>query len=165
SLNQIQEIFFFFIAIKNFPTDEKKMFFYQKWLGCYLDHPKESFLFLASDKENNILGYCVGVFNSASAAKWIAPSTSAPYYLFQDLFQEFPCHIHINVHPNTRGTGLGSQMIEKVKDFLFEKKIYGLHIITSPGVQNVEFYRKNNFIKEVTRQYGATSLHFMGCHL
>ena len=139
-LKQAESIFFESSSLKNFSSVERKMAFYKRWCGDYQRlYPEEFFIAMEGQK---VLGYLSGCNNSTKAAKMI----EVPGFLvFQDLFNKFPAHLHINFHPDARGRGLGSLLVDHYKKILCENNIVGLHLVTSPGVQNVSFYERLGF--------------------
>jgi len=48
---------------------------------------------------------------------------------------------------------------------LRDKKIPGVHIVTSPGDRSVEFYKKNKFDFCVERHFNGKPILFMGLTL
>ncbi len=73
--------------------------------------------------------------------------------LFDDLYDEFPAHLHINVTAAGRGLGLGARLIEVLENRLQQGELQapGLHLITGEGARNVTFYRRTGFVREVAR--------------
>ncbi len=159
-LKQVEDIFFEASSLKSFSTPERKSAFYKRWCADYQTlYPQEFFIALEDDK---VLGYLSGCSNSTEAAKIV----EVPGFLvFQDLFSRFPAHLHINFHPDARGRGLGSILVSHYKNYLRKNNIVGLHLVTSPGVQNVSFYERLDFSFNETREFGAMKLYFMGCIL
>ncbi len=159
-LLQIENIFFESSSLKSFSSPERKAAFYKRWCGDYQSlYPGEFFIALEGEK---VLGYLSGCSDSNQAAKMI----EVPGFLvFQDLFNRFPAHLHINFHPDARGKGLGSILVEHYKKFLCDNNIVGLHLVTSPGAQNVSFYERLHFLFSETREFNSMPLYFMGCIL
>lgn len=160
ALAQVENIFFESSSLKSFSSPERRAAFYKRWCGDYQTfYPQEFFIAFEGEK---VLGYLSGCSDSNQAAK----TFEVPGLLvFQDLFNQFPAHLHINFHPDARGRGLGSMLVEHYKKFLRNNNIVGLHLVTSPGVQNVSFYERLNFSFNETREFGSHPLYFMGCIL
>ena len=156
--HEIEEIFFLSTPIKSFESIEKKQAFFNRWCGIYQTHYKEEF-FLAM-KEGKVLGYLSGCIDSEKATALINVKS---YSVFSDYFLEFPAHLHINFHPDSRGLGLGSLLVNHYKDHLKSHNVRGVHIITSIEAQNVGFYARLGFTETRTRTYNDMPLYFMGC--
>lgn len=159
-LEQVENIFFESSSLKTFSSPERKAAFYKRWCGDYQTlYPQEFFIALEKDK---VLGYLSGCSDSLKAADIIEVPG---YKVFQDLFNRFPAHLHINFHPDARGRGLGSALVNHYKKILSNNNIVGLHLVTSPGVQNVAFYERLDFSFNETREFNGMNLYFMGCIL
>ena len=159
-IQQVENIFFESSSLKTFSSLEKKAAFYKRWCGDYQSlYPQEFFIAMEDGK---VLGYLSGCSDSVKAANIIEVPG---FKVFQDLFNRFPAHLHINFHPDARGRGLGSILVEHYKKFLRDNNIVGLHLVTSPGVQNVSFYERLNFTFTETRELNSMPLYFMGCVL
>ena len=160
ALEEIEYIFFVSSSKKEFSSPEHKASFYKRWCGDFQTlYPHEFFLAMV---DRRVLGYLSGCSNSSKALSEI----SVPgYEVFQDLFNKFPAHLHINFHPDARGKGLGSVLVNHYKEVLRAQKNPGLHLITSPTAQNVSFYERLGFTHTETRDFNGSPLHFMGCIL
>ncbi len=157
-LSQIKWIFFTSSSLKEFSSAERKEAFFKRWCGDYLTYyPQEFFIMKDGPK---ILGYLSGCSDSIGARKILEVPA---FDLFSDQFIQFPAHFHINFHPETRGKGLGSLLVENYCISLKDKKnILGVHLITSDGAPNISFYRRLGFNQEIQRESGLMKLLFMG---
>jgi ribosomal protein S18 acetylase RimI-like enzyme len=166
TISAIQYVFFLSATKKNFANESEKKHFFEKWTAYYFDHCEE-YIYVAnsSDKipsgQNRFLGYLMGTNNSRAAITWY--QDRVPYYsLFEDQFELFPAHLHINCHPDARGLGIGTQMIETFVGDLKIKKSKGVHLITSPDQRNVQFYKRCGFTTTLQRPWNKAELLFMG---
>lgn len=159
-LSKVEEIFFLSSSLKTFASEEKRQNFYKKWCGDYQTmYPEEFFIAL---EEGKVLGYLTGCSDSIRAMNEL----SVPgFAIFHDLFLAFPAHLHINFHPDARGKGLGSVLMNHYMSFLKLNNVMGVHLITSPNAQNVSFYTRLGFHKTETREFNGMPLYFMGCVL
>ena len=159
-LNKVEEIFFLSSSLKTFSSIERRQAFYKRWCGDYQNfYPEEFFIVM---EEDIVLGYLSGCSNSTLAQATI----SVPGYdIFHDLFKTFPAHLHINFHPDARGKGLGSTLMNHYMDYLQLNNISGVHLVTSPNAQNVNFYLRLGFTETETRDFNGAPLFFMGRHL
>lgn len=154
---EVTEIFFESSARKKFSSKKDKEDFFHKYLGFYIHNYSDHF-FVAKD-DNKVLGYLCSAPDSLRCKSLY--HLLEHYHLFEHLFNDYPCHAHMNTHKLSRGLGVGSKLLESfIKSFSNELK--GIHIITSPIVRNVDFYLKNGFEKIETIKFKNTDLLFMG---
>lgn len=155
-LRELKEIFFESSSKKEFKDEAERETFYQKYLGFYLTHYPE-WVWIA--KGSRVLGYVVG-----------APVTNDPrlrelqphLQTFHQYFKDYPAHLHINLHAEARGMGLGSKLLQEMVIKLQQAKITGLHIMTGPDSRNKSFYQRLGFDFEVTLNFLGSSILFMG---
>lgn len=135
-LAEISEIFFEASSKKNFESPEEKDKFFQKWLGKYLEcFPDWTFLAV---EDGVLLGYITGCPDSLKYAELSQPIVGGPAD-----YQNYPAHLHINCHRNSRGKGVGGKLLKKFEENCKEKGLSGVHLITLEGEANVAFYLKN----------------------
>lgn len=156
-LEKVEEIFFLSSSLKSFSSLDRRQAFYKRWCRDYqILYPEEFFIVM---EENVVLGYLSGCSNSTLALSHL----SVPgYAIFKDFFESFPAHLHINFHPDARGKGLGSILMNHYLSYLVHNSVAGVHLITSPNMQNVSFYERLGFNKTETRDFNGTPLYFMG---
>lgn len=157
---KLREIFFLSADPKNVSEDNAKNdAFFAKWTGYYFSYQPE-WILLAWEGEQ-LLGYMMVATDSRKALAYY-DSRNPSYRLFADLFDEYPAHLHMNLHPAARGKGLGSFLVESGCARLQKAGLKGIHLITSPDQRNAQFYRKNDFKYEVRREWKGFPLLFMG---
>lgn len=156
-LQQIRNIFFLSTSIKEFSSPERKEAFFKRWCGDFIQNEPDYFYLMLEEKK--LLGYLSGCLDSLKAKSFIEVPG---YTVFEDLFTEFPAHLHINFHPDCRGRGLGSTLVNAFIDDLQVLRIPGVHLVTSPQALNISFYRRLGFTNEIPRQFNSMSLLFMG---
>lgn len=155
-LSEVREIFFESSTRKEFKSEEEKEAFFYKYVGYYLKHYPQ-YIFVAFDKR--VLGYVLGApVSSDTELGSIQPHLK----IFQKEFQNFPAHLHINCHHESRGMGIGARLVQKFEDALKQDKIHGLHIMTSPDAANKNFYKKLGFHHEVLEDFHGSSILLMG---
>lgn len=159
-ITQVKEIFYLCSSLKTFMSKQHKDDFFQKWCGDYLKYCPDQF-YLAMDN-GKVLGYLSGHLNSIEALKnFVIPGPE----LFMDCFESFPAHFHINCHPDGQGKGIGRSLVEFFTAVLVEKKISGVHLITSTDANNLGFYRALKFDNEFIRPLRKVELLLMGKEL
>lgn len=157
-LKEVEEIFFLSSSLKSFSSEERRQAFFKRWCGDYQElYPKEFFIAM---EDGMTLGYLSGCMDSLRAMNEIQVPGFA---IFQDLFNAFPAHLHINFHPTARGKGLGTLIMKHYFRHLSHNNIVGVHLVTSPDAQNVSFYQRLGFSKTQTRDFNGMPLYFMGC--
>jgi GNAT superfamily N-acetyltransferase len=138
----VYDIFFESSSKKDFHDLEEKDAFLYKYLDIYLEnYPDLFFVFL---ENNKCWGYICGM-----------PQTLDELYLklhpylenFKDQFTNYPAHLHINMHADSRGKGLGSLMLQAFEAKLIKMNVSGVHAITVTGDRNVSFYKHNGYVE------------------
>lgn len=158
-LQELKGIFFDSSTRKEFKDPEEKEAFYWKYLGFYLTHHPE-LLWIA--KSERILGYIVGIADSENEELLrIQPHLST----FKAYFKDYPAHLHINLHNESRGMGLGSKLLSELENQLQQAGIIGLHIMTGPDSRNKNFYSRLGFNFEVTLEFRGADVLLMGKRL
>lgn len=155
-LEEIREIFFESSTKKDFKDEKEKEAFYEKYLGHYLKNYPE-LAYVALDKK--VLGYIVAAPDSKAAdLQVLQPHLS----IFKKYFNQYPSHLHINCHHESRGRGVGAQLIEVVEKKLKSLNILGLHIMTGPDSLNRKFYQRSGFDFQAVESFHDSSILFMG---
>lgn len=156
TLDQIKTIFYTSSSLKEFSSEDRKKAFFKRWCGDYITFFPDQFFVM---KENQkVLGYLSGCRNSKNAESIIEVPG---FMVFSDLFDKYPAHFHINFHPECRGQGYGSVLINHYCEVLNDNLIKGLHLVTSIDAPNISFYEKLNFDFQVERPFNNIRLLFM----
>ncbi len=155
-LVELREIYFDSSARKDFRDEADKEAFYEKYLGFYLDHYPE-YVWVA--REGRILGYMIGAPVTSSADFY---SIQPHLQVFEEHFNKYPAHLHVNFHPMARGMGLGSKLFSELEKQFQGMKIRGVHIMTGPDSRNKSFYQRLGFNFEVTLDFKGTPILMMG---
>ena len=146
-------VYLYVIIPKN--LQEKNQFEW-KYLGFYLGHyPEYAWVAIENDK---VLGYVLGMpWTQDPTLYEIQPHLKA----FENFYPDFPAHLHINCHSQSRGKGIGKILVQKCLGQMSENNIRGLHIMTGPASDNRVFYQRLgfNFVKELN------SILFMGIRI
>lgn len=143
---EVREIFFESSTRKDFRDHAEKEAFYQKYVGFYLSHYPDYCWVALNDR---VLGYVLGMPKTADQRlEAIQPHLAK----FEDLFERFPGHLHINCHQASRGQGVGALLVSKMIQELAQKGLPGLHIMTGAESRNRSFYQRLGFNYEVVRE-------------
>ena len=158
-INELKEIFFESSSIDSFSSKEDENSFLYKYFDIY--RLNYSSLFFYVKKEKKILGYICGVLDTRAMDQL---EESFPYYnnLEDKTLNQYPSHLHINMHKESRGLGLGTQVLEHFCSEIKAIKSFGVHIFTGVDSKNISFYRKNGFCDELSVEYNGTFVQFMG---
>jgi ribosomal protein S18 acetylase RimI-like enzyme len=156
-LEQVREIFFESSIRKNFKDQVEKDFFEWKYLGFYLHH-YPTFCFVA-ELQGKILGYVVGATET-----WTDEFIKLQPHLesFKSYLPQYPAHLHINCHADSRGRGVGSMLVRRIMAEFNCRPASGVHIMTGIDSSNREFYRKLGFDFEVLENFNGHPLILMG---
>lgn len=159
-VSSLKEIFFLSTSKKEFDSPEHKELFFEKWCGDYLNlYPQLVFLVFINDR---LMGYLTGVEDTNSALVHLrVPGIN----LYKDLYDVFPAHLHINFHPDSRGMGLGTKLVQHFENYLRKSNVIGLHLVTSPDALNVTFYERLGFNKKFVRNHSGYQVMLMGKEL
>lgn len=111
-----------------------------------------------------VLGYVCAVADTRAHPELYRVAAHVP--VFDDLYDRYPAHLHINLAARSRGRGLGGALIAALERRLIATGCPGVHLVTNPGARNVSFYQKNGFIDRYRRtlhdETGAAELLFLG---
>lgn len=162
SEKETSEVKSIFNADQKHESEKAKLKFEDQWLGPYFfDFPKDSHIFLAKDETDKTIGYLIGICDSSMFLKSFSERVGV-YSLYEDLFERYPAHLHINLSPECRGKGVGSDLIQAFVLFLRQENVKGVHLVTSKDARNVVFYRRNGFLFESERTPKNHTFLFLG---
>ncbi len=154
--HQVSDIFFESSTKKDFHNSKEKEAFSWKYLDFYITHYPQ-YLWVALDGQK-VLGYILGMpFTLDSSLYSVQPHLKK----FENLYSDFPAHLHINCHHEARGKGIGGKLILRFIDQVKDLSLNGVHIMTGAESRNRDFYRKLGFHFEVIQD----GVCFMGLNL
>ncbi|MFP5491058.1 MAG: GNAT family N-acetyltransferase [Bacteriovoracia bacterium] len=149
----VQDIFWETTSRTQFASINERVEFQQKYLDSYFSE-----LALVAELDGSVVGYIV----ASATTKNIGAYWSDHLSIFDDLYQRYPAHLHINCAEEARGHGIGSQLVERLEIDLIGLGVGGLHLITLSGARNVSFYQKLGFNHKVERLWNGKPLLFLG---
>lgn len=159
-LPYVRDVFFLSSTRKEFKSAHDRETFWDNYTRYYL-YEKPDYNLIASTVDRPVSGYLMGCDDSAAALPFYKDRL-AFYAHFADQFEAYPAHFHINTHPDKRGMGIGSYMLNRFVETLRERGVRGVHLVTSPDAENRAFYQKNGFTFELVRRWRGIPLLFMG---
>lgn len=127
-----------------------------RWTGYYRDEaPADTHIRITDD--GTVVGYLMGCSDSRAAGRLYR---DIPYYAaFENLFDTFPAHFHVNCHPDHQGRGHGTALVVAFVDAMRRGGTAGIHVVTSAEAGNAGFYRACGFsLLRETRWRGRTLL-------
>lgn len=148
----IDAIFFEASNTKSFESEATRTAFRERWLGRYL-RVDPQFAYLAITTAGDVVGYLVGAIEDPASSKVQDTAITA----FRDVTQRYPAHLHVNIAPDHRGSGIGGRLIDAFIADARRAGASGVHVITSAASPNVRFYNRNGFC-EVARGGPAGAL-------
>lgn len=157
-LTQFRHIFFESSVKKDFNSISEKEHFFDKYTYVYLTHPDA--VIFGAWAEDQLLGYTTLFPDSASCEHQY--TVNKFYSLFEDLFSDFPVHLHINCRELARGKGVGSKLIDVACEYFENQGSAGIHLVTAPDARNVSFYQRNGFTHSVRRKCFDLEFLFLG---
>lgn len=154
-----EEIFFLSAAPRQFDDTAQKQAFLERWTGYYRDcEPQHTWLAIVPG--GHVAGYLTGCMDSRAAGRLYR---DIPYYsLFEDQFEAYPAHLHVNVAPEWRSRGVGSSLVAAFVEDCDAARLAGVHVVTGPGLPNVGFYNDCGFVAAVRRPWRQKELLFLG---
>ncbi|MEW9053760.1 MAG: N-acetyltransferase [Neobacillus sp.] len=115
--------------------------------------------FVAVNEQDEAVGYvfCAKDFHTweqqfnriylkDSNNKMVVSIGQATIYGLGSFAEEYPAHLHINIHPEFQGKGLGTKLIDALKLHLIECEVKGLMLcVGNDNEKGKNFYRKYGF--------------------
>lgn len=149
ALRALEEIFFLSSSHTEFPSEAARAAFFRTWTGWYLENEPWD-VWLWRDPDGSFGGYLTGCLDSMDAEGLF--ETIPKYGTFDDLFARYPAHLHVNVHPDRRGRGIGARLVERFVEDCVAEGVPGVHIVTAAGMRNIGFYNRLGFNDAVLRK-------------
>lgn len=157
---QIETIFFASSNVQQFRDAAERATFRERWLGRYLDRWPEE-VFVAATADRRIVGYLAGCLEDPAAHPAFADIAYMP--AFADLSRSYPAHLHINLDPGWRSTGIGTRLIEAFCTHA-ARRVAGVHVVTGRMSRNVRFYERNGFrmLRTTRSPWSDAEIAFLG---
>ncbi len=161
---QIDEIFFGSSATRDFSDDVARAAFRERWLGGYLEHDAQWFyVALGADADSGAL--CVAGYLAACVddPRGVERFSDIGYFeVFRDLLDAYPAHLHINLHEDFRGAGIGGQLIARFAEDASRAGAIGVHVVTGQESRAVNFYYRCGFQEKGCTQWNGVDNVFLG---
>lgn len=157
------EAIFFEASGRTFEPGPERDAFRERWLGRYLEGGSDVVL-VALDGAAHAVGYLVGALEDPAGQ---ARFSDIGYFrgAFAGLCRRFPAHLHINLAPQSRGKGIGAQLIEAFAAHASAAGAPGMHVVTGKGMRNVRFYERCGFAELGGARWNNREIVFLGREL
>lgn len=155
----VDDIFFITSRTQSFSSEAARTAFHERWLGRYLENWPD-LCFIAENEAGDITGYLAGCPDNPVLSPDFADHRY--YTLFEDECRTFPAHLHINVHPDHRGEGVGRALIERFASACRSRGCGGLHAITADGDPNNRFFENCGLAVRARGDWNGKGLIFCG---
>jgi len=142
-LGDIDAIFFESSARRDFCDQREKQAFREMSLGRYIEKHRSSF-FVAVDDDGRAVGYLAGCLENPIK---IDHFNDVSYFRYiEDICQDYPAHLHVNVAEQYRNRGLGTALVGRFVDWAKLHSVEGMQLVTSSASRSIPFYRRLGFI-------------------
>jgi len=143
-LDDIDDIFFTSSARGDFSSQEAKQAFREMSVGRYIEKHSSSF-FVALDANGCAVGYLAGCLENPIT---LSHFNDVAYFRdIDDLCQDYPAHLHVNVAEWYRNRGLGTALVGRFVEWAKLHSIRGIHLVTSSAARSIPFYQRSGFIQ------------------
>lgn len=159
---ELDAIFFEASLTKSFADEAARAAFRERWLGRFLGD-LACLAHVAIAPSGGIVGYVIGAHRDAASDPRFVDIGF--YRHLADVTPQFPAHLHINLAPETRNLGLGSELIRAFADDAHAARLAGIHLITGRTSRNRPFYARNGFEEVRTLEWGGTPIVMLGVRL
>jgi GNAT superfamily N-acetyltransferase len=144
----IDDVFFQSSNTQSFADAAARAAFRERWLGRYLINDP-GWAYVAVTATHQVAGYLVASLDDPARTPRF--SDIAYFAAFRELTRRYPAQLHVNLAPERRGTGIGSELVARFVADAARAGCPGVHVVTSRGARNAGFYARNGF-----RELGAT---------
>ena len=154
------ESIFFQASGRDFASGPERDAFRERWLGRYLQGGTDVVL-LAMGGPHTVAGYLVGALDDPAEQQRFA---DVPFFRgdFRDLCRLYPAHLHINIAPAFRSSGLGARLIAAFGTRASRAGAAGIHVVTGKGARNVRFYARCGFAPLGGTMWNGNEVVFLG---
>src|SRR5262245_16088889 len=154
-LGDIDDIFFISSARRDFSSPEEKHAFRDMSLGRYVESHRSSF-FVALNDGGGAVGYLAGCLENPIT---LSHFNDVAYFRFiEDICQDYPAHLHVNVAERYRNRGLGTAIVGPFVECAKLHSLKGIHLVTSSTARSIPFYRRSGFTELRTFPWNGTSV-------
>jgi GNAT superfamily N-acetyltransferase len=136
-VGDLDDIFFKSSVKRDFRTYEEQQHFREISFGRYIAHHRDSF-FVALNGGGRAVGYLAGCLENPTKLDHF--SDIMYFSCIDDICQNYPAHLHVNVAEHYRGYGLGTALVERFVNWAEIHSVPGIQIVTSSISRSIPFY-------------------------
>ena len=151
----VEQVFLWAGSKRTRETDGLRELMYATFCDYYLKKESDS-CFIAINDEDKAIGYilCAKKYDKDKIETYIhekdmphledimTPSMS----MYEPYIGKYDAHLHINVLPEYQWSGIGSQLMNTLLDYLKEEKVNGVMLgVALNNEKGNNFYNKHNF--------------------
>ena len=140
-LSDLDDIFFRASVKRDFRTHEEQQCFREMSLGRYIAKHRDSF-FMALNGGGHAIGYLAGCLKNPTKLDHFSDTY---FGYIEDICQNYPAHLHINIVEHYRGRGVGTALVERFVNWAEIHSVPGIQIVTSSTSRSIPFYRRLHF--------------------
>ncbi len=152
-LSEIEDIFFLSSVSGGLYLGPERDAFLRRWTGYYLYQAADHWSLY--ERDGRLRGYLTGCIDSRVATPLY--DAISYYSAFEDFYDAYPAHFHINVHPDARGQGIGAELVEE-----YLRRVAGVHVVTAAAARNRRFYQRLGFETVAKRRIDDRDLVLLG---
>jgi GNAT superfamily N-acetyltransferase len=142
-LGDLDDIFFKSSVKRDFRTYEERQYFREEMsLGRYIVKHRDSF-FVALNGVGRPIGYLAGCLENPTQLDYF--NDIAYFRYIEDICQNYPAHLHINIVEQYRGRGVGTALVERFVNWAEVHSVSGIQVVTSSTSRSIPFYRRLRF--------------------
>jgi GNAT superfamily N-acetyltransferase len=161
-LGDIDDIFFEASAKRDFRSHEEKQSFREVSLGRYIAKHRDSF-FVALNIAGRAIGYLAGCLENPMSLEHF--NDIAYFGYIDDICQNYPAHLHINIAEQYRSRGVGAALVERFANWAKLHSVIGVQLVTSSTSRSIPFYRRLGFTELRTFPWNCGTAVCMGRQL
>lgn len=141
-LGDMDDIFFQSSATRDCCSQKEKQAFREMSLDRYIEKHRSSF-FVALDPDGRAVGYLAGCLENPIILSHF--NDVAYFRSIEDICQDYPAHLHVNVAERYRNRGLGTALVGRFVQWAKLHSLEGIHLVTSSTARSIPFYRRLGF--------------------
>lgn len=164
--NGAEQVFRQCVMLDRYPAGNGPEGLVYPFFGYYFGTRPDLFLVAhcrpVSGPAEDVVGYICGVPDTRNHRELYRYASHIS--VFDDLYDQFPAHFHLNIAPGHRRRGYGTGLVRSMEMRVRTRwAVPGVHLLTGEGSQAVQFYQRHGYSRTVPRDVGDGSrILFMG---
>lgn len=151
----LAEIFFETAVRQTFATTAERDSYRHRWYDRYT-YRCRSTIFVALATERAPIGY---VLACPFDIRQVPSFSDITYFgAFEDVIDQYPAHLHVNVTTAWQGRGVGLALVRQGIEACRLAGAPGVHIVTAADAPNIGFYEKCGLVQVARRTHDGRPL-------